>query len=92
MFVSWHLGACQEWWGSLVSTIYTFRLVMCGQDVFVVASAISNIDCRAAQPDVASCNEDTKVFDRCIVAMAVAERPVSLQALWRFIAMVRDCD
>ncbi len=24
--------------------------------------------------------------------MVVAERPVSLQALWRFIAMVRDCD
>jgi hypothetical protein len=26
------------------------------------------------------------------VAMAVADRPASSQALWRFIALVRDCD
>jgi hypothetical protein len=26
------------------------------------------------------------------LAMVVAERPVSLQALWRFIAMVRGCN
>ncbi len=50
----------------IVSTIYTFRLVMCGHDVFVVASAINNIDCRAAQPDVASHHDETKVLDQHI--------------------------
>ncbi len=48
----------------IVSTIYTFRSVMCGHDVFVVASAINNVDCLAAQPDVASRHDDTKVLDR----------------------------
>jgi hypothetical protein len=33
-----------------------------------------------------------KSFTNTFVAMAVVERPVSLQALWRFIAMMRDCD
>jgi hypothetical protein len=41
-------------------------LVMCGHDVFVVASAINNIDCHVAQPNVASRNDNTKVFDQCI--------------------------
>ena len=50
----------------IVSTIYTLRLVMCGHDVFVVASAINNIDCHTAQPDVASRHDDTKVLDQRI--------------------------
>jgi hypothetical protein len=47
----------------IVSMIYTFCLVMWGHDVFVVASVINNIDCCAAQPDVASRHDDTKVLD-----------------------------
>ncbi len=35
---------------AILSTIYTFHLVMCRQDVFVFASAINKVDCRAAQP------------------------------------------
>jgi hypothetical protein len=46
--------------------IYMFRSVMCGHDVFVVATAINNVDCCAAQPDVASCHDNTKVLDQCI--------------------------
>jgi hypothetical protein len=50
----------------IVNLICMFRSVMCGHDVFVVASAINNVDCRAVQPDVASRNDDTKVLDRRI--------------------------
>jgi hypothetical protein len=32
-----------------------------------------------------------KSLTSTFVAMAVAERPFSLQVLWRFIAMTRDC-
>ncbi len=74
----------------IVSMIYMFHLVMCGHNVFVVASAINNVDCCAAQPNVASRHDDTKVLDLRICAVAVANRPASLQMLWHFIAMVRD--
>jgi hypothetical protein len=50
----------------IIGTIYTFRLVMGGHDVFVVASAINNVDCCAVQPDVASRDDNAKDFDRCI--------------------------
>jgi hypothetical protein len=40
-----------------------FRSMMSGNDVFVVASAFNNVDCHAAQPDVASHNDYTKVLD-----------------------------
>ncbi len=50
----------------IVSTIYMFRSVMCRHDVYVVASVINNVDCRATQPDVASRHDDTKVLDRRI--------------------------
>jgi hypothetical protein len=43
--------------------IYTIHLVMCGHDVFVVASAINNVDCCVAQPNVASRHDNTKVLD-----------------------------
>ncbi len=46
-----------------VSMIYTFCLVMCVHDVLVVASAINNVDCRMAQPNVASRHDKTKVLD-----------------------------
>jgi hypothetical protein len=49
-----------------VGTIYTFCLVMCRHDVFLVASAINNVDCCATQPNVASRDDDTKVFDQRI--------------------------
>jgi hypothetical protein len=76
----------------IVSTIYTFHLVMCGHDVFVVASMINNVDCCAVQPNVSSCHDDTKVLDQHFFVVAVANRPASSQVLWCFIAMVRDCD
>ena len=50
----------------IVSRIYTFRSLMCGHEFFVVASAINNVDCRMAQPNVASRHEDTKVLDQRI--------------------------
>jgi hypothetical protein len=46
--------------------IHTFRLVTYGHDVFVVASAINNVDSGMAQPNVASRNDNTKVFDQRI--------------------------
>jgi hypothetical protein len=76
----------------IVCTIYTFRSVMCGHDVFVVASAINSVDCRVAQPNVASRHDDTKVLDRRICCGGGRNRPASSQALWRFIAMVWDRD
>jgi hypothetical protein len=33
-----------------------------------------------------------KSLTNTFVAMAVADRPASLQVLWRFIAIVRDCN
>jgi hypothetical protein len=50
----------------IVGMIYTFRLLMCGHNVCVVACAINNIDCHVVQPDVASRDDDTKVFDQRI--------------------------
>ncbi len=77
----------------IVGTIYTFRSVMCGHDIFVVPSAINNVDCCMAQPDVASRDDETKVLERRICCDGgCRERPVSSQVLWRFIAMVRGHD
>ncbi len=36
--------------------------------------------------------QHTKSLTNTFVAMAAADRPDSLQALWRFIAMIRDCN
>jgi hypothetical protein len=39
---------------------------MCGHNVFVVASAINNVGCCTAQPDVTSRDDNTKVLDQRI--------------------------
>jgi hypothetical protein len=46
--------------------VFIFLSVLCGHDDFVVASAINNVDCHAAQPNVTSCHDNTKVFDQRI--------------------------
>jgi hypothetical protein len=35
---------------AIFGTIYTFRLVVCGHYVFVIASANNKVDCLAVQP------------------------------------------
>jgi hypothetical protein len=41
---------------------------------------------------VASHNDNIIIFTNGFVVMAVAEKPISVQVLRRFIAIMRDCD
>ncbi len=67
----------------LVWTIFLLLLLLQWATLFVM---------RCNLVGIAYHNHNTKVLNNAFVAMAVKEAQASLQALWHFIGMIRDCD
>ncbi len=90
--VSWRMGAFQECWqSSAQSTCSTW---WCADAIFLLLLLQSTklIDVHCNNVDIASRDDGTKSLTNAFVAMAVTERPSSLQVLWHLFVMMKDHD
>ncbi len=88
--VSWHLGASQEWWQSSVWYPYS----ICGHNCccYCFCNEEHCLLQGATLLALLTTMMTQKSLTDAFVAVAVKEAQASLQVLWCFITMIRDCN